>query len=64
MADFSTPASGAGFARESFFPFKTAIALVLAALADWLFYGHGIGISAVIFEPPSPAARCSSMLQR
>jgi uncharacterized protein DUF4153 len=58
MADFSTPASGAGFARESFFPFKTAIALVLAALADWLFYGHGIGISAVVF---AAALACGSL---
>lgn len=49
MADLSTPTSGAGFVRESIFPVKTAIAVALAALADWLFYGHGIGISAVIF---------------
>jgi hypothetical protein len=31
------------------FPVKPAIALGLAALADWLFYAEKIGISAVIF---------------
>jgi len=36
-------------ARESSLPFKLAIAFALAALADWLFYGQAIGISAVIF---------------
>jgi hypothetical protein len=36
-------------ARESSLPFKLAIAFVLAALADWLFYDQSIGISAVIF---------------
>ncbi|MBI5264741.1 MAG: DUF4173 domain-containing protein [Bradyrhizobium sp.] len=29
--------------------FKLAIALVLAALADWLFYGERVGISVVVF---------------
>lgn len=59
MADFTTPAADAGFARESSFPVKTAIALALAALADWLFYGHEIGISAVIF---AIAVACGSLL--
>ena len=59
MADFSTPASEAGFARESFFPVKTAIAVALAALADWLFYGHAIGLSAAIF---ALAVACGSLL--
>ena len=36
-------------ARESSLAFKLAIAFVLAALADWLFYDQSIGISAVIF---------------
>jgi len=36
-------------ARASSLAFKLAIAFVLAALADWLFYGESIGISAVIF---------------
>ena len=35
--------------RESSLPFKLAIAFALAALADWLFYGQTIGISAVVF---------------
>jgi hypothetical protein len=45
----STPASNAGSVREGSFPVKAAIVLALAALADWLFYRHGIGISAAIF---------------
>ena len=59
MADFTMPAADAGFACESSFPVKTAIALALAALADWLFYGHEIGISAVIF---AIAVACGSLL--
>jgi hypothetical protein len=35
--------------RENVFPIKMAIAFGLAALADWLFYGQRIGISAVVF---------------
>jgi len=49
MADFTAPASNAGSVQDGTFPVKAAIALALAALADWLFYGHGIGISAAIF---------------
>ena len=49
MVDFSTPASYAGSVQENAFPVKPAIALALAALADWLFYGQRIGISAVVF---------------
>ena len=49
MAEFSTPAPQAGSIRENTFPIKPAIALALAALADWLFYGQRTGISAVIF---------------
>jgi hypothetical protein len=49
MADFTTPASNAGSVQEGTFPVKAATVLALAALADWLFYGHGIGISAAIF---------------
>ena len=49
MADFTAPASHATSVREGTFPVKAAIVLALAALADWLFYGHGIGISATIF---------------
>jgi len=59
MADFITPAPEAGSVPESTFPVKPAIALTLAALADWLFYGHGIGISAAIF---AIAVACSSLL--
>jgi hypothetical protein len=46
-------------ARENAFPFKLAIALCLAALADWLFYGERIGISAVVF---AIALTCGSLL--
>src|SRR5215207_543779 len=49
MADFTAPASNAGAIQERTFPVKAAIVLALAALADWLFYGHSIGISAAIF---------------
>ena len=59
MADFTAPASNAGSAREGAFPIKAIIVLILAALADWLFYGHGIGISAAIF---AVALACGSLL--
>jgi uncharacterized protein DUF4153 len=59
MADFSAPASDAGSVQEGSFPVKAAIVLALAALADWLFYGHGIGISAAIF---AVAVACGSLL--
>ena len=49
MTDITTPASGAGSAQDGTFAVKAAVVFALAALADWLFYGHGIGISAVIF---------------
>ncbi|KRR27935.1 hypothetical protein CQ14_08885 [Bradyrhizobium lablabi] len=59
MADFTAPASNAGSVREGTFPVKATVALALAALADWLFYGHGIGISAAIF---AVAVACGSLL--
>jgi hypothetical protein len=59
MADFTAPASNAGSVQEVTFPVKAAIVLALAALADWLFYGHGIGISAAIF---AVAVACGSLL--
>jgi len=46
-------------ARESPLAFKLAIAFVLAALADWLFYDQSIGISAVIF---ALALACGSVI--
>lgn len=49
MTDITTPASGAGSAQDGTLAVKAAVVFALAALADWLFYGHGIGISAVIF---------------
>jgi hypothetical protein len=58
MADFTAPASNAGAVQERTFPVKAAIVLALAALADWLFYGHGIGISAAIF---AVAVACGSL---
>jgi hypothetical protein len=59
MTDIITPASGAGSAQEGTFAVKAAVVFALAALADWLFYGHGIGISAVIF---AVALACGSLL--
>jgi hypothetical protein len=59
MTDLTTPASDAGPVQESDFAVQPAMALALAALADWLFYGHRIGISAVIF---AVAVACGSLL--
>ena len=59
MADFTAPASNAGSVQDGTFPVKAAIVLALAALADWLFYGHGIGISAAIF---AVAVACGALL--
>ncbi|ANW00473.1 hypothetical protein LMTR13_10145 [Bradyrhizobium icense] len=59
MVDFTAPASNLGSAQEGTFAAKAAIVLALAALADWLFYGHGIGISAAIF---AVAVACGSLL--
>jgi hypothetical protein len=59
MTDIITPASGAGSAQEGTFAVKAAVVFAFAALADWLFYGHGIGISAVIF---AVALACGSLL--
>jgi len=49
MTDFTTPASNAGSIQNNVFPVKPAVAFALAALADWLFYGQRIGVSAAIF---------------
>ena len=59
MADFSSPAPAAVSVQENIFPVKPAIAVVLAALADWLFYDQRIGISAVVF---ALALICGSVL--
>lgn len=59
MAEFSTPASNAGSIQESTYPVAPLIALTLAALADWLFYGEHIGISAVVF---AIALACGALL--
>ncbi len=48
MAELSTP-SNAGSLQNDTFAVKPAMVLALAALADWLFYSHRIGISAVVF---------------
>jgi hypothetical protein len=58
MTDFTTPASNAGSVQDNAFPVKPAVAFALAALADWLFYGQRIGISAVIF---AIALACGSL---
>jgi hypothetical protein len=49
MTSLSTTESDVRSAQENVFPIKLAIAFSLAALADWLFYGERIGISAVVF---------------
>jgi len=45
--------------RHSAIPAKLGCALALAALADWLFYGHRIGLSLTLF---AIATICISML--
>jgi hypothetical protein len=59
MTSLSTTDSDVRSAQESVFPVKLAIALFLAALADWLFYGERIGISAVVF---ALAVTCGSLI--
>jgi hypothetical protein len=59
MADFTAPASNVGSVQEGTFSVEAVIVLALAALADWLFYGHAIGVSAAIF---AVAVACGSLL--
>jgi hypothetical protein len=59
MADLTAPAFKAGSVQEGTLPLKAAILVALAALADWLFYGHGIGTTAAIF---AIALACGSLL--
>ena len=59
MTDFTTPASNTGSIQDNAFPVKPAVAVALAALADWLFYSERIGISAVVF---AMALACGSLL--
>ena len=59
MVDFTAPVSSASSIQEGPLPVKAAIVLALAALADWLFFGHGIGISAALF---TVAVACGSLL--
>ena len=59
MTDLTAPAADAGSAREDAFPIKAIVVVALAALADWLFYGHGVGLSAAIF---AVAIACGSLL--
>jgi len=59
MAEFSTPMSDAGSLQNDSFAVKPAMVLALAALADWLFYGHRIGISAAVF---AIALACGALL--
>ena len=61
MADFTTPVSDTNALRKNAIAVKPAITLVLAALADWLFYSQRVGISAVIF---AIALICGSLLAR
>ena len=49
MPSFAPPISDIRPAHANLFPSRFAIALGLAALADWLFYGERVGISFVLF---------------
>src|SRR5260221_6996052 len=40
---------GTSSVQDNAFPGKPVVAFALAALADWLFYGQRIGISALLF---------------
>lgn len=59
MTSLSSTAPDIRPAKENVFPVKLAIALGLAALADWLFYGQRIGISVAVF---AIALTCGSLL--
>ena len=59
MTEFTTPTVDAHPRAQSAFPVKSALAVALAALADWLFYGEPVGISAVAF---AIALVCGSVL--
>ena len=49
MAEFSAPIPNGRSLQTDTFAVKPAMVIALAALADWLFYGHRIGLSAVAF---------------
>ena len=49
MPSFAPPIPDVRPAQTNPFPSRFAIALGLAALADWLFYGERIGLSFVLF---------------
>src|SRR5689334_23132780 len=59
MTEFSTPTSNTGSIQRHSFAVKPAIALALAVLADWLFYGQRMGISVVAF---AIALACGALL--
>ena len=59
MTSLSTTEPDVRSAQENMFPVKLAIALSLAALADWLFYGERVGLSLAIF---ASAIACASLL--
>ena len=49
MSDISAPAPTDLPQSYSGWPRQLALILAMVALADWLFYGHALGISALIF---------------
>ncbi|HEV2153976.1 DUF4173 domain-containing protein [Bradyrhizobium sp.] len=55
----TTPATDIRPIRPSAVSVKLVMALVLAALADWLFYGQRVGLALVIF---AAALVCASLL--
>jgi hypothetical protein len=59
MTELSAPAPCVGPIQESTFSARLPVALALALLADWLFYGQRIGISAVVF---AMALACAALL--
>src|SRR4051812_17828791 len=49
MSDISVPTSTDLPQSYSGWPRQLVLVLAMVALADWLFYGHAIGISALVF---------------
>jgi hypothetical protein len=59
MTSLAAPTVDLGIAEGNTLLFKLAVALGLAALADWLFYGEDLGVSVAIF---AVALTCGALL--
>ena len=59
MTSLAAPTVDLGIAEGNTLLFKLTVALGLAALADWLFYGEDLGVSVTIF---AIALTCGALL--